>query len=489
MKIRYIFLMVYLAVFAGCSDFLDITPKDKQTDKQLFATKSGFYVAANGIYNGIASENMYGRVLTYEAIEVMGKRYEIKTASPYFYYQQEQSYTQGVMPTVLSTVWENAYSLAMACNLLIENINAQEGLLTAAEADIMRGEMLAARAFLHFDILRLFGPRFAGDPEIKTIPYNESSQMKVLPLLSFGDVAGKILDNLEEAEKLLKENDPVIANGPMASVGDEGTAIQLRYRQLRFNYYSVIALKARVSLYAGYKDKALIEAYKLLRDPAVSRYFPPVDAAKLLANYSNPDRVFSTEVLMGIYQKNRSLAYTRYFGSESAGLSFLHPHENYVTTNLFGGETQDYRYQSQWQNATGVGMSGHVLVKYKEIDRPDTDDLESEYFYATLISLLRLSEVYYIAAECEPVIADGYAWLNTMRGRRGLAAHTVVSAQDLMTRLRQEYLREFIGEGQTFYLYKRLGANMLASENGSANAVSNYSEANYMPPFPEREMK
>ena len=486
---RYIFLMVCLALFAGCSDFLDITPKDKQTDKQLFATKSGFYVAANGIYNGIASESMYGRVLTYEAIEVMGKRYEIKTSSPYHYYQQQYSYTQGVVPAVLSTIWENAYSLAMGCNLLLENIDVQEGLLTAAEADIMKGEMLAARAFLHFDILRLFGPRFAGDPEVKAIPYNESAQMKVLPLLSFGNVAGKIVRDLDEAEKLLKDNDPVIANGPMASVGDEGTVEQLRYRQLRFNYYSVVALKARVYLYAGDKDKALIEAHKLLKDPAVQRHFPPVDAAKLLANYSNPDRVFSTEVLMGIYQKNRGLAYTRYFGSESAGLSFLQPHESYVTANLFGGEMQDYRYQSQWQNAIGVGVSGHVLVKYKAIDKPVTDDLESEYFYATLISLLRLSEVYYIAAECEPVIADGYEWMNTMRGRRGLAAHTVVSAQDLMTRLRQEYLREFIGEGQAFYLYKRLGANIPASENGSTNAVSNYSEANYMPPLPEREMK
>ena len=42
---------------------------------------------------------------------------------------------------------------------------------------------------------------------------------------------------------------------------------------------------------------------KLLTDSKVNEHFPAVDPNKLLANQSNPDRVFSSEVLAGIYKK------------------------------------------------------------------------------------------------------------------------------------------------------------------------------------------
>lgn len=94
----------------------------------------------------------------------------------------------------------------------------------------------------------------------------------------------------------------------MASALEDENEVYLRYRQLRMNYYAVLALKARVYLYAGEKDKALQAAYKLLKDKTVSEWFPPVDPNKLLANNVDPDRVFSTEVLMGIYMKNGAIS-------------------------------------------------------------------------------------------------------------------------------------------------------------------------------------
>ena len=104
----------------------------------------------------------------------------------------------------------------------------------------------------------------------------------------------------------------------MASLEDDQD-VYLRYRQLRMNYYAVLALKARVYLYAGEPGKALEMARKLLADAKVNEHFPAVDPNKLLANQSNPDRVFSTEVLAGIYKKDRKDIYTGYFDSEQAG--------------------------------------------------------------------------------------------------------------------------------------------------------------------------
>src|SRR5690606_29471057 len=153
--------------------------------------------------------------------------------------------------------------LVMAANPLIENLDENSsGILNETEASVMRGEMLATRAFLHLDMLRLFGPRFEGNTEVTAIPYSETTQVQVLPLLSFGEVVEKIIADLDEAEQLLA-NDPVIQQGPLASV-DPVESNNLRYRQFRFNYYATKALKARAYLYAGQKTEALAVAKSIL---------------------------------------------------------------------------------------------------------------------------------------------------------------------------------------------------------------------------------
>lgn len=494
-------------MFAGCSDFLDITPKDKQTADQLFSTKGGFYIAANGIYDGLASEQLYGRNLSYGAIEAMGKRYVVDNSNFAMRDLAAYSYTTSYAAPVLSDIWQKAYELILAANLLMDNIEKQEGILTMTESDLMMGEMLAVRAFLHLDMLRLFGPRWTNNPGDLAIPYNESSNIAVLPLLSVEEVMDRIIRDLDRAGELLAE-DPIITNGPMASEV-EGESVQLRYRQFRFNYYSTIALKARAYLWVADKENALAEAKRLLNDPKVHEHFPPVDPVRLLANMTNPDRVFSSEVLSAIYVQNRDDIYTRNFSSD-AGTAFIQPYGGYVETlfttgsgnptfrqfGLMASETQDYRFQSQWEPASGVGISGHVLTKYKAITQPT----DSEYFYSRMIPLVRLSEMYMIAAECEPNIVDGLKWLDRIRALRGIntpypemLAEIYVPTMMWQSMLSSEYLREFYGEGQSFYYFKRngymegYGMVIWNYENGeSANHVIGFDER---PPLPEGEKK
>ena len=111
-----------------------------------------------------------------------------------------------------------------------------------------------------------------------------------------------------------------------------------------------------------------------------------------------------------------------------------------------------------------------------------------EYFHAVLMPLIRLSEVYYIAAECEPLLADGYEWLSQIRAKRGLPALRVKNERDLRTKLNNEYAREFWGEGQTFFLHKRLNTDYLWIDE----AGYNYNGANYFEftiPLPAGEIE
>ncbi|MDR0765605.1 MAG: RagB/SusD family nutrient uptake outer membrane protein, partial [Odoribacteraceae bacterium] len=360
-------LLLLALLVGGCSDFLDVVPRDKQTREQLFATREGFYTAANGIYNGIASDPLHGRALSHEMIDILGGRHAIVESNTYFRSLVAFDYSDAPVAEAIEETWNTAYLLALNCNVLLDNIDRQEGLLSTAEANVLRGEMLGARAFLHFDMLRLFGPVYRENPSAAAIPYNASASVSSLPVLPADTVVGKILRDLSSARRLLAA-DPVITGGPAASPGEPASA---RYRQLRFNYYAVLALEARVHLYAGDKVNALAAARALLEDPVVRGHFPPVDPSTLLANQLDPDRVFSTEVLFGIYKKDRATIYTRYFDPENAGTNFLHPRPGFVDGSLFNGETQDYRFQSQWQQSTSVGVSGHVFTKYKAIARPD----------------------------------------------------------------------------------------------------------------------
>lgn len=472
-------------LLAGCDRFLDVKLKDQYTEEQLLATRGGYYTAVNGIYNRLASASLYGKNLSYELIDVIGQRYASLDKSVYLTSLNARAYGETSVAGALEDVWASAYGTVLNCNVILDNLESQKGILSSGEAGLMKGELLAVRAFLHFDMLRLFGPIYKENPSASSIPYNESVRIENLPLLSAEAVIrDKILRDLAAAEQLLRE-DPVVGGGPMASVPEDKTEeVYLRYRQLRMNYYAVLALQARVLLYAGEKEKALQAACKLLENPEVAKWFPPVDPNRLLANSVDPDRVFSTEVLFGLYARDRGDIYTYHFDAENAGNNFLQPRKSFVEGNLFAGETQDYRYQSQWAPSTTVGVNGYVLVKYKAVK-----DEEARLFYATFVPLIRLSELYYIAAECEANPEDGCKWLNRIRGMRGLPEISLADAPRLMDKIRMEYLREFLGEGQIFYLYKRLFADMPATENGHNNKKVPADASGYVPPMPAKEIE
>lgn len=470
-------LILLGGICTGCDRFLDVQPKDQYTEKQLLATRGGYYTAMNGLYNNLTSNSLYGKNLSYELIDVISKRYAPLAKSTYLTSLNSWGYAEENVSKALESTWATAYTTILNCNVILENLATQQGILSPAETNLMKGELLALRAFLHFDMLRLFGPIYKEDPSAPSIPYNESVKIMNLPLLSADSIVhNKIMRDLDEAEKLLAK-DPVIPEGPMASALEDENEVYLRYRQLRMNYYAVLALKARVYLYAGEKDKALQAAYKLLKDKTVSEWFPPVDPNKLLANNVDPDRVFSTEVLMGIYMKKRGDIYTYSFDAENAGNNFLQSRNSFVDGNLFAGETQDYRYQSQWAQATSIGVTGHIFTKYKAIQ-----DGDAKLFYSSFMPLIRLSEMYYIAAECEPKVSDGNSWLNQIRTLRGLPEITITDENELMSKLRIEYLREFWGEGQIFFMYKRLFVNILNTENGHNTSTYGASAARYVPP-------
>mgnify|MGYP001051121223 FL=1 len=100
------------------------------------------------------------------------------------------------------------------------------------------------------------------------------------------------------------------------------------------------------------------------------------------------------------------------------------------------------------------------FVKYKEVD-----DKGKGYQY--LMPLMRISEMYLIAAECTD---EGVEYLNKLREARKIA--NVGEGADLMDELEKEYRREFIGEGQLFWFFKRRNQTDIMTGSGDEVAMN-----------------
>ena len=468
-----------LTIGSSCTDWLDEQPNDKQSEEQQFATKPGFYAAVNGIYDRMSGNSLYGQNLSYEMIDVLGQCYEVNKTdegsySKYLRALSNWDYSNETVLSVLGSIWGEAYQTIMNINVVLKNLEEKGSILPVKEYKMLKGEMLAARAMIHFDLLRLFGPVYAKNPEGQGIPYNESTKTDILPILSAQNVlSNKILMDLKDAQDLLLESDPVLIEGPRAEYDSDTMDNSQRYRQLRLNYYATTLLAARAYMWAGDYTNAAAEARKITDDEKVKQFFPHVDAGTLLANNIDPDRMFSTECLFGYYNKDRGLIYEYKFNGETAGKNLLVPRGGYTNGLLFANETQDYRYMSQYTTGlTQEGQSTMYMIKHKEIKDQDRDDvvsdtnddealLQASKFHGTFCSLMKVSEAYYILAEALGTStsevynsAEAWSYLSYIREQRGVTTNVSTDAAltDLLTK---EYIREFIGEGQVFFYFKR----------------------------------
>ena len=107
-------------------------------------------------------------------------------------------------------LWSKVYTLLVNVNTIIESCDERKDVLNSEYYHVLKGEALALRGLLHFEVFRVFGPIYSLDPETECMPYSESSDLKVRPLLKASEVAKLIMDDFRAAEELLKDYDPVI---------------------------------------------------------------------------------------------------------------------------------------------------------------------------------------------------------------------------------------------------------------------------------------
>lgn len=477
-KIIYTMIIACTTLFASCDSWLEVKPYDQIAEGELQKSEEGYQKMLNGIYIDLNSDALYGQTLSVEMIEVMGGAYTIGSDnSVWGNYKDLSSYQYNTeyWRDRLDQTWNKAYALILNCNKILKTIDGNKNLFTDGSYYIIKGEALALRAMLHFDMLRLFGPVYSKDSDKKAIPYYTKQTNSPEPILTAQEVMEKITADYEDALNYLA-NDPVKTEGTMMSSTEDGSSNFLRYRALRLNYYAVEALMARAYLYMGNKTEAFKYATDVIKT-ADQNIFPFVDKNLVIGSPADPDRIFSSEVLFALTNTSRGTIHKNFF-DPSRLPNYVFRMDDSMMSNLVyggaattGGYQDDYRYRACWM-ATG---SNRYFYKY-------SDMVANGSIQNTMIPMVRLGEMFLIAAESQSGdLKAGVQYVNALRRNRGVASLTTLTP-DL---LKYEYIRELYGEGQLFYLYKRLNSDIITSATSSKNPKA--SDLIFVVPLPDTE--
>ena len=487
MNIRNIYrtaaVLAVSVALLSCRAWLSVDSEDRIMEEELFKDTDGFYTALNGIYVDLVNANLYSGTFGPSSPDILAQYYD--TEADNHTYGSLALYQNEAKRLAVDNAWTRAYLMILNANKIIEHCETAEGtILNTADYNIIKGECLGLRALLHFELFRYFGPVYTVSPGADAIPYMDVSDPQVKPVLKATEVASRILDDLDEAAALLKESDPVTVSGKNET--DSGGRNLYSYRNLRLNYFAVKALAARVNMYLGYdsnREEALRLAEEVISEAAEFFPFSTRDevtgqAAIGAVTESAEDRILSSDVLFAVYNVRRGEdIYEKYFSNSLEATNLLAISGNgYRNMYPEEGDLRTYQWEST-KDVLGNDIMSFVKYEAMEVDGKN---------YPYMIPVIRMSEMYLIAAECyadEENSELAYARLNAVRNAR----MTSSVSSNIKSNIENEYVREFAGEGQLFWYYKRNNMPSIPAIYDRSRPNISMSTANYVFELPQSE--
>lgn len=471
----------------SCKKWLDITPKTQIKESEQFSSRQGFIDALFGIYQRTATDSMYGNSLSFGMLDVLAGRYENKSGTGNWYGNLARyTYTSNIIGGMnverkISEIWGASYSAIAQANYILRNIEAGKGLLGESTYNIIKGETIGMRAFLHFDLLRLYAPAYnTANAQKPAIPYMEQFTIAPQNKLTVAAVMDKCEKELLEAETLLSVNKDI--DQIAGNQGSTNADLFLMFRQNHLNYWAVKATLARLYLYKGDKVNAL----KYAKEVIDSQKFRFITAAEINTDAAGTasDMTFSSEHIFSIYVSDLRRVVEdimKQAANNNDDNRDLYTNLTKVNT-MFEVDQPGYgtdiripaASKTLWTQGTVVG----VLVLYSK--KYYTDNINN--VKQRLVPVLRLPEMYYIAAEAAATPDEGLTYLNIVRVARGLPALT--TSNNLEAETLKEYRKEFYGEGQLWFYFKR--KNTTTIPDGVGNPMT---EAKYTFPLPQAEIE
>ena len=498
---RYSFFSILLIlpyILASCDSWLDVTPEDEIEEKDLFSSGEGFRNALNGIYKSLSESDLYGKELTWGLLDAMAQCYDNSkllsaqsSGNLYRYRVPIYDYAHSDFTTVLEAIWSKAYNNVANANNIIQNIQyADEDMFEskAREKAMIEGEAYALRAFIHFDLLRMFAPAPTKNDQGTYIPYITEYPSIRAPKLSVDSCMTHVIQDLSRAQELVWKYDSSALqsrSGLMQlSQRLEGSGLGndrfLRGRGYRMNYCAITGMLARAYLYAGKYNEAYTEALKIIKLQNSYSYFSYTTSSSYTANsFENGNTKAYNDIIVAFYS-------TKLSDWDKEMNDYMDASNNLIymmlrnVDEIFGADMgDDYRYKFQMQSNNG----NYRPIKYLGLNLSKN----TVTINANLIPIMRMSEIYYIASEAlcnmEGKLDEAKSYLMAVKKGRNLRntdLSSVTTGDQLKDLIFQDARRELWGEGQLFFWYKRWDKTIPGAS---------FTKDKFVIPVPESEIK
>ena len=466
MKVLFIILSMSFLMFTSCNSWLDVNPQDIVDEEDLFKTGDGFRNVLNGVYKQMASSALYGQELSWGTLDILGQLYHVRAFGTGTAYQSMAAYKYGndKVKTIIQEIWSKSFNSIANCNSILAVIDREDSTKFKGynnEKMLIKGEALALRAFLHFDMLRLFAPNPNSRDAKAYIPY-----FKVYPSVYEPDRPSKeilelAIKDLEEARTLVAPHDTIAWRMMLQ------TTYRIKYtttnpainqdlffqnRGFRMNYLAICSLLARVYNYYGeydpsYFDKAYDMANHVinfnLTDGGTKLKFTPY-------YYVEDNKKMYDEVIFCLSNQKLVESY------EALTSDYKYPF--YLkTASLLFDDNSDIRQECLTE------VVGSYLICTKNI--PPAGQGGSYSYCQDMLPMIRLSELYYLQAEClcrKGNVEEAVEKMDVVRkarncqtGTKGVMYQNIRDWNSFKTEMVKEAARDFMQEGQTFFYYKR----------------------------------
>ena len=444
-KIGYIILgmFAFSSAMTSCDDFLDITPDGQVKRDPLLSTAEGIEDALYGVYSQMRGQSLYGQELHFSTLEILSQTMWCN-GSTGVTAMSEYDWAHSSVKGLFDGAWTAMYKNISNVNSVLDAPLVKDA--TVYPYTLYRGEALGLRAFMHFDLVRLFAQQYTVNPAADGIPYATDFSLNTPDFESLEKNYEHILDDLHEAELLLADED-----------SHEGDGNYMLDRQIHFNLRAVQATLARVYLTMGDKENAAHYALLVIND----------------GKYTLKEKTEVVNDLAGVLSKKETIFGIYHAGFYASVNAKLQQMTSYFSLDLRSdfmslyekdAAGSDYRTMAYFsESGTGSGTK-YRLSKFTDIYELNNNAANRPADLILGINMIRIPEMYYIAAEA--LLDSDYdralELYNTVRAHRGLEPLT--DKPLTVELINDERYKEMIGEGQTYFNMKRQNLPILSHD-------------------------
>jgi hypothetical protein len=452
-------------LLGACNKTLEVEPLFQKDGSQIFTSLQDYEYALTGAYGLFRQVGYLGSggqtTSTWALLPDMMADNLVRTAEDLANWQVQINWAYATDEDDLEVAWVAAYSVINQANLVLRNID-RFAATEPTRVNRVKGQALAIRAYVHFDVLRYWGENFDRNSTGRGIPYVETPDFNNKPArLSVAETWTKIFADMEQAETLLGDVDqPVNAGSSRAGI----------------DQLAVRALLARMHLYA--KNYAQAESYATLaieeRPLATATEFPAIwkDAT-------------NAEVIWAV-------AFNAGEGSPAVGAHVAATNRNRyrpsASAEALYDQASDVRFPAYFASRSLSGTPRRILNKY--YGRGTSADNLVNW------KVTRTGEVYLIRAEARALQpgkeAAALEDLNALRAARitGYVNETLAGPA-LLEAIATERRKELFAEGHRWFDLKRTTRTIDRGEDcgaGSAECTLAPGAREWTWPIPQLEV-